>query len=840
MEPRPAQKLLIYLLFILSGFCALIYEVLWSKYLSLTFGTTIWAVSIVTATFMAGLALGSYLLGKYSTDHADRLLRTYAWLEVGIALSALLFAPTLALIEKLYIFWAHTLPDTAWLTTSVNIFFCALLLLPPATLMGGTFPVFCRLFARRKCGGQIGRLYTLNTIGATLGAFSAGYLLVPNLGLSTTGYLAVVLNLVVAGCAFFLSRTGCCSEPAEASPKNQPVWQLDRKAHRPVLIAIGLIGFFALAYEILWTRVLLLFLGNTVYAFSLMLSAYLVGIAIGGALYARLAHPELNEKKLFCLLTVLMAISILATAPFYDHLAQVFQFAHEVSGENWWLLSLLSFLIVFLVLGLPTILSGALLPAAVAILDPGKHHTGEGVGLVVLHNTVGAVFGSLVAGFVLIPWQGAQTSFTLLALCNLLLGLVLFLRLKLWQQHRFAIPVLLSAGLVLAVPVIDHRWDPVLLTSGVYCYAQKYAMLDGIHKVVGQDPVLALFEGPETTVGVHETRDRKVRYFTVNGKTDGGTGADMKTQQLIGHLPMLLHPDPQKVFVLGLGTGITLGAVNHHPAKEIDCAEISPEVVKASALFNDYSHKAVEDPRVNLQVSDGRNLLQISEKRYDVIISQPSNPWQTGNANLFTSGFYRTAADSLAPGGIFCQWIGLYDMTPENLRIASATFLKSFPHVLVFKESADLILVGAKFDLQIDYQLLQTRLQNPVLRRDLAEIGLTSIGDLIAKQYLFCDKCLTPFATDADLNTDDHPVLEYSVRHNLGMNTMGTYARQNMNNLLASMTREMLPIVGLGDTAEEVSRALLDLGMGYRRAGKEADARQFIKEAEKLLQPQGS
>ncbi|MDH3998768.1 MAG: fused MFS/spermidine synthase, partial [Desulfuromonadales bacterium] len=366
----------------------MVYEVLWTKHLSLIFGNTIFAVSIVTATFMAGLAIGSYLIGRFA-DRNINLLLLYGLLEVGIALTALLFVPTLNIVENLYVYWSHRLASLPWVATTINFLFSGMLLLPPAIFMGGTFPIMCRFFARNKSGGQIGRLYALNTIGATLGAFAAGYVLIPAYGLSRTSFLAIAGNLTVAGISFLLARKQGKTD-AEGIEHKPQVREMVATKHRPILIAIGVIGFFSLAYEILWTRVFLLFLGNTSYAFALMLSAYLSGIAIGGFLYARLVHPQFNEKRLFIILTLLMGLTILATVPFYDQLAHVFQYAHEISGEQWWLLSSLSFVIVFLLMSVPTILSGALLPAAVAIIDPGKKHTGEGVGLVVLHNTFGA------------------------------------------------------------------------------------------------------------------------------------------------------------------------------------------------------------------------------------------------------------------------------------------------------------------------------------------------------------------------------------------------------------------------------------------------------------------
>lgn len=338
-------KLLIYLLFSLSGFCALIYEVLWTRYLALTFGTTIVAASVVAATFMAGLALGSYLFGRYA-DRQSNLLRVYALLEFGIALTALLFPPTLQLVEIIYISILQAFPQYPGMAHLLHLFFAAILLLPPTICMGGTFPLMCRFFARKKSGGQIGRLYALNTFGATAGAFLCGYLLIPSLGISATGYLAIAINLSIAAASFGLSQKIGHADPLDVSKALRPEQMLLWRKHRSLLLAIGCIGLFSLAYEILWTRLFLLFLGNTTYAFALILSAFLIGLAAGGAQYARIVKPELNEKEFFVTLTTLMALTVLITVPFYDRLAELFLAAHQIADERWWLLSFLSYIIV--------------------------------------------------------------------------------------------------------------------------------------------------------------------------------------------------------------------------------------------------------------------------------------------------------------------------------------------------------------------------------------------------------------------------------------------------------------------------------------------------------------
>ncbi len=836
MEMSLAQKRLIYFLFALSGCIALVYEVLWTKYLILTFGATIEAVSVVAATFMAGLAIGSWLFGRFA-DRKTCLLKVYAGLEAGIALFALLFAPTLNLVEWLYVALTQNFASLPILPFTVRAFFSALLLLPPTICMGGTFPLMCRFFARRKSGGQIGRLYAMNTLGATLGAFAAGFVLIPGLGLSVTCFIAIFINLAIAGVSLVLAQNFNPLDADGATCQDLMASELRATQYRLVLISIGLIGFFSLAYEILWTRVLLLFLGNTSYAFSLMLCAYLVGIAGGGFLYARLVRPHMDEVRLFLLLTTLMGLTILITAPFYDQLAYLFQFAHQASGERWWHLSMLSFLIVFLIMALPTVLSGALLPAAVAIIDPGKSRTGEGVGLVVLHNTLGAVLGSLVAGFFLVPVVGLLGSFHLLAILNLSLAVMLAVsyRIRARKPVGRLLPALLIFGLVVAL--LPSSWNQQLMNSGVYCYAPKYEKMGGITKVLQDEKILEVIEGRDTTVAILESTDGAFRFFTVNGKTDGGTGRDMATQVLVGHLPLLLHPAPSEVLVIGLGTGITLRGMSAHPTSRIDCVEISPEVVRAEKYFREANGQALKDPKVSLLVNDGRNLLLTRPDRYDVIVSEPSNPWQSGNANLFTDDFYQLAAKRLKEGGIFCQWIGLYDITLDNLKIACRTFLKTFPRVLVFQAGSDLIMVGARQPLEFDYQQLRQRFAVSGIRQIMEGINLDSPGDLIASRYLFSEIALMDFCEDAEcLNTDDRPILEFSARYNLGQKTLGEYAEQNSRALMmAHNGRLFLPVKNFGQSKAEVSAALLEIGQGYARIGRKVDAATFMRKAAEIL-----
>lgn len=824
----PFQRYRIYTIFALSGFTSLVYEILWAKQLSLVFGTSMVAVSIVAATFMGGLALGSILFGRFIDRQRD-YMRIYAILELGIALCALSFPLGLELIRNGYIDFSQIFPGNPLYAHGLQFIQTSVLLILPAALMGGTFPAICRQFARDKCGGQIGRLYAFNTVGATIGAFVCGYTLIPAFGIRDTNLLAVTLNLVVVLGAWSIGGRLSSSDvgaPAEAD------LQVRNNHQRMILISIAAIGFFSLAYEILWTRVFLLFLGNTSYAFSLILSCFLVGISLGGWLYARLAKPEMDEQKLFLLFTALMGSSVLISVPFYDQLAYIFQAIHQIADGRWWLLSLHNWLVVFAVLCLPTLCSGALLPASVALLSPGRRHTASGVGLVVSHNTIGAVFGSLAAGFYMVPALGLQNSFRMLATGNLLLAGAMLMIFRSRFRDNLATATLLICGVMSAGVLLD--WDDALMNSGVYCYAPKYAVMGGMDEVLAKERILETIEGRDTTVAVHESLDGRFRIFTVNGKTDGGTGSDMATQLLVGHLPMLLHDAPDRALVIGLGTGITLKGLSQYVTNQIDCVEISPEVVAAERYFEDFNGHALDDPKVHLLVNDGRNHLLSREQRYDVIISEPSNPWQAGNANLFTYEFYQLAKSRLAESGVFSQWLGLYDITPGNLQIAINTLLNVFPHVLAFHSGSDLILLAAKEQKTFDYQRMQNMLSRPGLKKVFSALGIHTPGDLIARHYLYGTENLERFALGAMLNSDDRPILEYSAHHNLGRATLGELQSENLKQLHATRRREQLPVELPLTNRVAVASALTDLGQAFRRVGAEPESEFFLRRASEL------
>jgi spermidine synthase len=734
-----------------SGFAALVYEILWTRHLALTFGANMLAVSIVAATFMGGLAIGSYLLGKVA-DKTNNPLRLYAIIEAGIAVCALAFPPALNLVNQVNIYLTQTFPESPAIAIGSKLLLSVGLLLLPTACMGGTLPVICRLFSDLEPGRMVGRLYAINTGGAVLGCLLASFLLIPKIGMMWTGTLAITTNLLVAMIAWNQAKTSEQTSP----PISKPASAAPPSSHIILYTCVATIGALALGFEILWTRVFLLFLGSTTYAFATILGVYLFGLSLGAAIYARYLSRLRNQQRLFQLMLTAMGISILAALPFYDKLAYLFQYSHVFAEQQWHLLSTSSFLIVSLILLLPTALSGALFPTAVHLHSPNPDKVSSSIGNLLFWNTTGAVFGSLLVSLIAIPAVGILGSFRLLISLNLLLAIVVGWH---FRKHLRQQLLLIPAAALLIVGFLPFSWDLQLMNSGVYYYSQDIDEAGGLsRRLEKHSPIIEQIEGLEATVALYRNAQGQ-RYFRVNGKTDGSSITDIETQMLLGQLPMLFQSDARDILVVGLGTGITLGQVAQYPGTNIDCAEISPAVVQISSHFAPENHNVLKKKNVRLLIEDARNLLQTSDKRYDIIVSQPSNPWQAGNANLFTKEFYQLAIRRLKKGGYFSQWLPIYDMPTDKLKTAINTILQSFPDTIAFGVGPDMILLS-----RIPTEELSSAptLSNKYLApaNDLKRFA-PDVGSLM-KVYYYGDKTiLSPFADGAPINTDNHPLLEF-------------------------------------------------------------------------------
>ncbi|MCH8967337.1 MAG: fused MFS/spermidine synthase, partial [Planctomycetes bacterium] len=808
MSSRQTRTLIL-ILFLLSGSAGLVYEIVWMKMLTLIIGSTTFATTTVLTSFMGGLALGSFVAGKFVDRRTDHL-KIYGILEGAIGAYALALPMLLGWTEPLFRFIYQNFHTSFYTFGLLRFLVCGLVLLIPTTLMGATLPVLSKYFVERqsRLGWTIGKLYGVNTFGAVAGALAAGFVLIPALGVSLTIYTAALLNLAIAAAVLMLSRGAAATAPEPRGEQlekelnsekerrskkeresrkerrsrkeresrkvreieKEPVGaaSLDNRTMVTVMLVMGLSGVAAMIYQIAWTRVLALSIGSSVYAFSLIVGAFIGGLALGSVAIARLVDRRKNLVLMLAMVQVGIGISALLLVPILGNLPmfvagnvlRLFQSFADVH--------LAEFAVIFLLMLLPTVLMGGAFPIAIKICAPDLDRLGKLVGNVYAVNTLGAIIGSFGAGFLLIPWLGTENAIVVAAAINLAAaGLIVAQSTVLVPRTRVA----LVAGAIAIVSLAGWRmprWDEFILTSGPYLYADLYRDLAtekdfGVDAAMREGYKLLYFrEGLSAVVSVKETADGDIA-LEVNGKTDATAKGDASTQLMLGHLPLLLHENARDVLVIGLGSGMTLGAVAQRPVESIDVVELEAAIVEASEFFRDFNGDALSDPRVEVVVADGRTHLAFTDKQYDVIISEPSNVWVSGMANLFTREFFASAMGRLRAGGIVCQWVHAYTMSPEDFKTIVNTFSSVFPHTMVWEADFgnDYLLIGHVDDLSVDYATLEQRLSDDRIRDDLLRMNAANVASFVGK-LIMVDEAIAEYASGAPLHTDDNFLLEYS------------------------------------------------------------------------------
>lgn len=773
----PDRLLLVALLcFFFSGAAGLIYEVVWTRMLTQIFGNTTYAVATVLSAFMAGLALGSFTFGRVADKGKNDFL-LYGILEAGVGLYGLAVPWLFKLGYMAYIPLFRLNHSYPFIFNLFLFFLSFFLLVFPTLLMGATLPVLSRFFIRSFAhfGRRVGDLYATNTMGAVLGCGFAGYYLIPSFGMRTTVYVAAVLNLAIAVLILVVDRLrrrepgeGVAeaarpeeAEPASGSAPSRLGWLL--------LLSFGLSGFAALVYENAWTRALSLVIGSSVYSFTTMLLTFLVGLALGGFLYARLLGEKQVRVSTFGMVELWVGLAALATIPLFEKLPLIFLRLLQGFGDNFSLFLTFQILLSGLVMFLPTLLLGMTFPLVARLFTQSIYRVGSGVGSSYAANTLGAILGAFAGGFIFIPLIGVQNSIVLAAALNLLVGWLLVVAdPQLSKAPRFALGAVVLA-VVVAVPSTMPRWDRFVLTSGVTIYSDRYddLPLDSLRlEEMHRDEMLYYREGLTATISVHRIGKDYV-YFKTNGKIDGSHG-DALSQLMVGYIPLFLHPGGEKAAVIGLGTGMSAKAVAAFGMREIEILEIEPAMVEAARFFNDENGKILDNPKVRLIATDGRNYILATPNLYDIITAEPSNPWIAGIANLYTREFYEVVRSKLKEDGIFAQWFHNYSMSPDDFRMVFRTFGESFPHVSVWgmKES-DLLLVGSKKEQRFDYpRLKEIVANNQTVREDLKELGLSDIYGVLGL-YRMGEKELMAFSEGAALNTDDGAELEFSAPKNV-------------------------------------------------------------------------
>jgi spermidine synthase len=816
----------VYLLFFFSGITGLVYEVIWTRMFAIVFGATAFAISTVLAAFMAGLALGSFYFGRF-IDKRGNPLKVYAYLEISIGVYVIMFPFLISLLDRIYVIAYQAYPTSFLVTNVIKFLLSFMVLIIPTTLMGGTLPVLSKFVVTRqeRLGSSIGSLYSINTIGGAIGCFVAGFILIASVGIRWSIYITAGVNIAIGAAALMLCawRYRGYQPALEEEPSVQRSDGAQSIAIRLMIVAFGLSGFAALAYEVLWTRVLSMILGTTVYAFSIMLTAFLCGLALGSFISSRFIDRIKHLVTIFGTYQIAIGCFGAFSVFIFSRLPLLFLRMFAWLGGSWRDFTFIQFIIVFLVMLIPTILMGAIFPVVSRICTRQMKLLGRSIGNIYSANTVGAILGSLAAGFLLIPLIGLQNSIKLIASINILVGLSALIGSKLrvpGASRKRAIIIPVAVCLVILVLVAVPSWNRKVLANGVYFEPRQFFNRNSevdLHGRASELQLLYYSEGIDSTVAVFSRGPEMT--LSINGMPLASTlRTDITLLGMMGYLPVLLHGAPESVLVIGLGAGVTSGmSARYESVARVDCVELERRVVGATRLFSRENREVLDSPKLSLIIDDGRNYLQKTTSKYDVITSDPIHPWLSGAGSLYAVEHFQSCKARLNKGGVVAQWLPLYEMPERDFKTVIRTFQEVFPHTSLWLTDSDAILIGTEDRLRINYRSLMLKFQDEEIQNDMRMLYVDSVPQFLTF-FMMGEDRLSEYAADARLNTDDHPILEFSAPEGLYSETVAAN--------LESISREMEPVTPFLYNLDEEARQKL---MEYFEMKKE-DIRMQIRD----------
>jgi spermidine synthase len=776
------------LLFVGSGCAALIYEVVWLQLLQLVIGSSAASLAVLLGTFMGGMCLGSLLLPRLISPDMHPL-RVLALLESGTAACALAVLFGMPAIQSAYIeSVGHWIPSLVLRSLA-----CAICLLPPTMLMGATLPALSRWIEDSPGrASSWGFLYAGNIAGGVIGSLAAGFWLLRIYDMAIASYVAVCMNLAVAGVSLVLARTAAYDggeERAAAAPAYLP------GASR-VLAALALSGLCALGAEVVWTRNLSLMLGATVYTFSIILGVFLTGLGIGSVAGSAIAKREVAQPRLWLAgCQILQAVTIFWAATLVAKILP-YSAANFRSPASPWVGFIGDVVRCYTAILPSSMLWGASFPLALAGLAPAKGDSGRLVGEVYAANTVGAIVGSLGFSLIFIPEIGTQHSQQLLIALSVVAAVIV------WPKGSLKLAAGVAAAALLAWAVPQTSWNLIGF---------------GRKPRPGAWTLLYATEGMNSSIA-YSRYNNVTTYFHVSGKVEASAAPqDMRLQRLLGHLPGLLHPNPRSVLVVGFGAGVTAGTFVVQPGIErITIVEIEPRIPPASAIyFSRENHGVVRDPRTRIIYDDARHFLLTSREKFDIISTDPIHPWVKGIAPLYSIEYFSMVKDHLKSGGFFTQWVPLYESTVEAVQSEFATFFEVFPHGTVWGNlntdgsGFDVVLLGQEDSLRIDLAALDARLRTPAyaaVMQSLRDVGYNSTEALLATYAVKADD-LRGWLRNAQINRDRNLRLQYLA----GLGLYENLAPAIYDEMLNRATFPSDIFIGSADRLEATRRAIASM-----------------------------
>lgn len=756
--------------FFVSGVAGLVYQVAWARYLSLFLGHTSYAVVAVLVAFMGGLALGNAWFGVRA-DRSRQPLAVYGWLELAIGVYAILFPTYYEICHEIFVQLARETQPGSNALLALKFLFSLATILFPTFLMGATFPVLTRFVTRAlsELREKVAALYALNSAGAVAGALIADFWWIPSWGLDTTIFGGAALNILAGVAALWLSYR--IREASLVDEVVAPVASASDETFTPgelrlALIGIAVSGFVAMLYEVAWTRYLGLVLGSSTHAFSLMLVTFITGIAVGAWIVYRWKGLK-RTLDAFAWAELALAGSLFVTMFFYDVIPYWFLRLSALLArreEAYPVYEAIQALICFAVMFGPAVCLGMTLPLVSRVATVELARTGRSVGRVFALNTVGTVLGAVATGLWLMPSLGLARTFALGIALNALIGLAVLAR------HQLTLPRLIGAPALAVVFVwfcgllFDANWKRTF-TLGLWRNSEPPPTLAAFRSAARGENLQYHKDGASATVAIvrYEEPGKEHIGLKVNGKADASTGVDVSTQRLAGHIPMLLNPDARRGLVVGLGSGMSCAALLRHPTmEEVDAVEISPEVAEAAAYFAKYNDDVLSNPRLRLLIEDAKSFLKITQEKYDIIISEPSNPWMAGVSGVFTREYYESCLERLQPSGLMAQWVQLYETSDATLNMVLATFGSVFPFMSIWQTaSGDLLLVGAPEPYDVDLERLIETFEIPAVKEDFERTEISTVPVLLAREIVSQQNGLFVPPIETRLHSDYYPALEF-------------------------------------------------------------------------------
>jgi spermidine synthase len=756
---------LLMILFAASGCAALVYEIVWYQMLQLVIGSTAISLGVLLATFMGGLCLGSLTLPRYLKRRQYHPLRVYGAIEVGIGICAILVRIFMPLVDWVYVSAVgHGLPAIL-----LRAIMCAIILLPPTFLMGASLPAVARWIQSTPRGvSWLGLLYGANTAGAVFGCLLAGFYLLRVFDMASATYFAAGLNALIGFISYSVAKVTPDQTTEETSalqvnavkqaPAEIELARPHASSNLNIYVTIALSGASALGAEVVWTRLLGLMLGATVYTFSIILAIFLVGLGIGSTV-GSIVSRSVRARATLGYSQLLLAAAVAWTAFALAQSIPYWPINPLLSRDPWFTFQVDLVRVIWAIFP-ATLLWGASFPLALAAAANKDDDPGRLVGGIYAANTAGAIVGALAFSVILIPHIGTQNCERTLIVIAAISALVV-LAPYVWSHRQkfgaaFLVASMIGAGyLVASTPVIP----PALIA-----YGRRFLIN------LNTSNILYVGEGLNSSIAISRYNDGAIQ-FHVSGKVEASTEMyDMRLQRALGHLAGLVHPDPKSVLIVGFGAGVTAGSFVTYPnMQKIVICEMEPLVPPAATKYFDaQNYDVARDPRTTIVYDDARHYVLTTRNKFDIITSDPIHPWVKGSATLYSKEYFQMVKDHLNPGGVVTQWVPLYESDEATVKSEIATFLDVFPGGTVWANAIDgagydLFLLGQNGPTKIDVDQLQARLDSPEYSRvaqSLRDVGFNSAVDLLSI-YSGQDSELRPWLADATINLDSNLRLQY-------------------------------------------------------------------------------